>query len=98
MKPFFASAALVLIAGCSNPADTAAAIQLAAGALPCYEAISAATKASAAPKVLTGASVAALHPACVAVDQASLTLIASAINAKAKVVSAAVSAPAVVKP
>lgn len=88
------AAACLAIAACT-PQQQVAAIQLAAAALPCYEAISAATQAGTVPvKILTGASVAALDPACKALDTASLTLIASAINSRSQVVAAPVSAPA----
>ena len=75
-------------AGCTL-AQQQQAIMIAAQGLPCYEAIVAGTNVGTQPvKILTGVSVAALNPACAALDQATLTLIASAVNAKAPVVAA----------
>jgi hypothetical protein len=85
---------ILALAGCT-PAQEQQAIMIAASGLPCYEAIAASTTSGTQPiKILNGAAVAALNPACAALDQATLTLIASAINAKAPVQVAPAATPA----
>jgi hypothetical protein len=82
---------IALLAACT-PTQQVATIQLAAEALPCYQAIVAASAGGSAQlQIMTAASVAALNPSCAALDQASLELIASAVNSGALVTSGPVS-------
>lgn len=83
---------IAVLTACT-PTQQVATIQLAAEALPCYQAILAATQGGTTipVEVLTAASVAALNPTCATLDQASLTLIASAVNTGVPVTSGPVS-------
>ncbi len=90
---------VALLSAACTPAQQVAAITIAAAALPCYQAVAAqTTTGSTQIKVLTGLNVAASDPACAALDAATQTLIASAINAKAPVVVAPVNAPSAPAP
>jgi hypothetical protein len=78
--------AVTLALGACTAAQQTAGILLAAEALPCYEAVVAATgSGSAAVKVLTAADVAATNAACLQLDAATQSLIASAVNTKTPV-------------
>lgn len=87
------------IAGCGTPVQQQAqlnnAITIAMNAMPCYAAVKAATSQNnSAANVLNGSTVVVTYPACANIDGASASLIASAINANAPVVSGATSAVA----
>lgn len=89
---------LLFVAACSSQQSanvTNAAITIAANAMPCYNAVKAATAASSTvANVLNGAAVATSNAACAAIDAETADLIASAINAQAPVTSGTTSAPA----
>lgn len=97
VRPGVPTLMLLIIAGTLLPSctaqTTADAILIAADALPCYEAVLAATQSgSNAVKGLTAANVLATTPACAAVTQATAQTIAAAITSNTPVTTGAVTA------
>jgi hypothetical protein len=89
--------AFATLTACTT-AQQQAAVNIAIGALPCYDAVAASiTSGTNATKALTAADVLATSPACVAVDGNTLTLIASALNTGTPVQAAPTSSVAAVR-